>query len=134
MSDTNIQSAFSEEICAAMPSDFSIRARLHFAKALRKHPRFADTLFDWRELTHPFSGVATLAQSRLKSCRRSVATGEQYHRLIANDLLGCEIAEAFAAHEQGDKAACVDELYDAVAVLMRMIAVVEGKQRLGGEK
>ena len=116
-----------------MPTDFYQRAASHFLKALRKHLRFADALFDWRELTHPFSGVATLAQSRLKSCRRSVATGEQYHRLIANDLLGCEIAEAFAANARGDKAACVDELYDAVAVLMRMIAVVEGKQRLGKE-
>ena len=115
-----------------MPDNFAFNAASHFLKAVRKHPRFADALFDWRELTHPFSGVATLAQSRLKSCRRSVATGEQYHRLIANDLLGCEIAEAFAANAQGDKAACVDELYDAVAVLMRMIAVVEGKQKLGG--
>ena len=26
------------------------------------------------------------------------------------------------------------EMFDAVAVLMRMIAVVEGKQRLGGEE
>ena len=132
MSDTNIQSAFSEEICAAMPSDFSIRARLHFAKALRKHPRFADKLFDWREITHPFSGVATLALSRLKSCRRLVKGGEQHHLLIAGDLLNCEIAEAFAAHEQGNAAETVSELYDAVAVLMRMIAVVEGKQKLGG--
>ena len=117
-----------------MPADFAHNAALHYAKALRKHPRFANALFDWRELTHPFSGVATLAQSRLKSCRRSVATGEQYHRLIANDLLNCEIEEAFAANAQGDKAACLDELYDAVAVLMRMIAVVEGKQKLGGEE
>ena len=80
-----------------MPLAFAHNAAIHYAKALRKHPRFADALFDWRELTHPFSGVATLAQSRLKSCRRSVATGEQYRRLIANYLLGCEIAEAFAA-------------------------------------
>ena len=122
------------DIVNAIPSEFSHRAVAHYAKALRKHPRFADALFDWLELTHPFSGVATLAKARLKSCRRSVATGEQYHRIIANDLLGCEIAEAFAANAQGDKAACVDELYDAVAVLMRMIAVVEGKQKLGGER
>ena len=27
-----------------------------------------------------------------------------------------------------------ETLYDAVAVLMRMIAVVEGKQKLGGEE
>ena len=115
-----------------MPTDFAHNAAIHYAKAMRKHPRFADALFDWRELTHPFSGVSTLAQSRLKSCRRSVATGEQYHRLIAGDLLNCEIAEAFAAHEQGNAAETVSELYDTVAVLMRMIAVVEGKQKLGG--
>ena len=38
-----------------------------------------------------------------------------------------------AGRKDGESAACVEELYDAVAVLMRMIAVVEGKQRLGGE-
>ena len=41
--------------------------------------------------------------------------------------------EAYVEHLKGNKATCVDELYDAVAVLMRMIAVVEGKQRLGKE-
>ena len=117
---------------AVIPLAFAHNAALHYAKALRKHPRFADALFDWRELTHPFSGVAALAQSRLKSRRSFVKNGERNYRLIANDLLDCEIAEAFDAHEQGDKAATVSELYDAVAVLMRMIAVVEGKQTLGG--
>ena len=117
-----------------MPDNFAFNAASHFLKAVRKHPRFADALFDWRELTHPFSGVAALAQSRLKSCRRAVASGEQYHRIIADDLLSCEIAEAFAAREQGNAAETISELYDAVAVLMRMIAVVEGKQKLGGEE
>ena len=114
-----------------LPTDFYQRAASHFLKAVRKHLKFADELFDWRELTHPFSGVSSLAQSRLKSCRRAVASGEQNHRIIADDLLRCEIAEAFAAREQGNADETIDELYDAVAVLMRMIAVVEGRQKLG---
>ena len=30
-------------VADAMPSDFSTRARLHFAKAVRKHPRYTNT-------------------------------------------------------------------------------------------
>ena len=126
MSDTNIQSAFSEEIGAAMPSDFSTRARLHYAKALRKHPRFADALFG--------DDAADDAQDVLDAMRRELDYLAKNNWLDASALATCEICEAQLANAKGDKAACVDELYDAVAVLMRMIAVVEGKQKLGGEK
>ena len=125
MNDTNIQSAFSEEICAAMPSDFSTRARLHYANALRKHPRFADKMFTYPEVAN--------AEKSLAAMRLWLRSQAAYDSLDGMTLTQCEIVEAQLANARGDKAACVDKLYDAVAVLMRMIATVEGKQRLGKE-
>ena len=118
-----------------MPVDFAHNAALHYAKALRKHPRFADELFFRGE--HDESERAKLlpdVERYLKLAHRDIARDEANRSLEAHSLLTCEYREALAEFVKGDNAACVGELYDAVAVLMRMIAVVEGKQRLGGEK
>jgi hypothetical protein len=114
------------DIVNAIPSEFSRRAVAHFAKALRKHPRFAYALFE--------NDVPDDAEYRLKCARNKVSYYERCGWLAGTILAECEITEANVAHLKGDAAACVDELYDAVAVLMRMIAVVEGRQKLGGEK
>ena len=111
---------------AAMPADFIRRAYEHFVKAVRKHPRFADALFSEDEKAD--------AEYLLERARAEVDYLAKNNWLDASALATCEICEAQLAHARGDKAACVDELYDAVAVLMRMIAVVEGKQRLGGAR
>ena len=107
-----------------MPTDFAHNAALHYAKALRKHPRFADALFG--------DDAADDAQDVLDAMRRELDYLAKNNWLDASALATCEICEAQLANAKGDKTACVEELYDAVAVLMRMIAVVEGKQRLGG--
>ena len=114
------------DIVNAIPSEFSHRAVAHYAKALRKRPRFADALFG--------DDAADDAQDVLDAMRRELDYLAKNNWLDASALATCEICEAQLANAKGDKAACVDELYDAVAVLMRMIAVVEGKQKLGGEK
>ena len=107
-----------------MPDNFAFNAAKHFAKAVRKHPRFADKLFG--------DDAADDARDVLDGMRREIDYLAKNNWLDASALATCEICEAQLANAQGNKAACVDELYDAVAVLMRMIAVVEGKQRLGG--
>ena len=109
-----------------MPDNFAFNAASHFLKAVRKHPRFADALFE--------NDVPDDAEYRLKCARNKVSYYERCGWLAGTILAECEITEANVAHLKGDAAACVDELYDAVAVLMRMIAVVEGRQKLGGEK
>ena len=109
-----------------IPSDFNRRAYEHFVKAIGKHPRFADALFA--------ENVADDAKCALEQTRGEIGYLAAHNWLDAAVLAICELEEAQLAHAQGDKAACVEELYDAVAVLMRMIAVVEGKQRLGGEE
>ena len=114
------------DVAEKMPTDFYLKCASHFLKAVRKHPRFADALFE--------NDVPDDAEYRLKCARNKVSYYERCGWLAGTILAECEITEANVAHLKGDAAACVDELYDAVAVLMRMIAVVEGKQKLGGEK
>ena len=109
-----------------MPENFAFKAASHFLKAVRKHPRFADALFSEDEKED--------ARGALEQARREIDYLAKHNWLDGDSLTQCEIAEAQLAYVRGDAAACVDELYDAVAVLMRMIAVVEGKQKLGGEK
>ena len=109
-----------------MPTDFYQRASSHFLKALRKHPRFADKMFN------DFSYDD--AKDDLEDMRQRLCEDERKGRLMAEALFLCETAEAEVAYKNGNAAETISELYDAVAVLMRMIAVVEGKQKLGGEK
>ena len=123
MTDENTKTERSVMDC--VPTDFYDHAYDHYAKALHKHPRFADTLFGEDETDD--------ANCALEQTRGEIGYLAAHNWLDSGLLAICELEEAQLAHAQGDKAACVDELYDAVAVLMRMIAVVEGKQRLGGE-
>ena len=108
-----------------MPDDFYQRAASHYLKAVRKHPRFADALF-------PTADVAEAGQS-VQEVRDLVAHFVSNGVIDSVMLALCEIAEAQFENAMHNKSACVDELYDAVAVLMRMIAVVEGRQHLGKE-
>ena len=53
-------------------------------------------------------------------------------------LLNCEVWEVHDALFRGDNAHAVEECYDAIAVLLRVVDVIEGRQALGkpqeGEK
>jgi hypothetical protein len=115
-----------------MPDNFAFNAASHFLKAVRKHPRFADALFFNGERDERMREDALqAAELDLEETREDLYLSTRDGSLDARFLLSCEMEEAFVEHLRGDAAACVDELYDAVAVLMRMIAVVEGKQKLG---
>jgi uncharacterized protein YabN with tetrapyrrole methylase and pyrophosphatase domain len=48
-----------------------------------------------------------------------------------NEVLDCECWEVAEALANGDTAHAVEELYDCVAVLLRTIDVLEGRQKLG---
>ena len=111
------------EAAALLPDDFYLKCAKHFLKAVRKHPRFADALHGYRD--------SEMVKTYLKGCREILVSKRQNSKVYATDLLECEILEAWCAPNDQET---ISELYDAVAVLMRMIAVVEGKQRLGGEE
>ena len=104
-----------------MPDNFAFNAASHFPKAVRKHPRFADAL-------HRYTDVK-FAKAALEKMRDKLDFMRECDAVGADDLVECEMLEAFCAKSAQE---AISELYDAVAVLMRMIAVVEGKQKLGG--
>jgi len=94
----------------------------HYAHAIEKHPYFCD----WTTV-HPRSYL-------LGKIRATLAEKIQLAGVNPYDILECELAEAQDAQNHGDKTHAVEELYDCVAVLLRTIDVLEGRQKLGKPK
>ena len=99
----------------------------HYEHVRRKHPYFANTLFFLER--NAFEAARTLATTRL-FLDSERGEGE----VVAETVLNCEICEAIHALACGDKANAVEECYDAIAVLLRMVDVIEGRQKLGEGK
>ena len=114
----------SHEMEPAIDAERVIRIAEHYCHARRKHPHFAHTLF--LEASDESAAARTLVRTRFcLNCEGRM--GE----VVAETVLNCEICEAIHALACGDKAHAVEEIYDAIAVLLRMIDVLEGKQKLG---
>ncbi len=112
----------SNEIEPAIDADRVIRIAEHYCHARRKHPHFADRLFfessvEWKRW--------------LDNRRRVLAMEVQRGFVNADTVLWTDVTEAAFAFDSGDKAHAVEECYNAIAVLLRMIDVLEGKQKLG---
>ncbi len=123
---TNETNTNEQGVQDCLPADFYAHAYDHYAAALRKCPRFADALFAEED---EFEDAATALERALKE----VAYLDAHGGLAGETIVLCELAEAEVAHKRGDTAACAGKLYDAVATIMRMISVVEGRQKLGGK-
>ena len=97
----------------------------HYRHARRKHPYFADELF--------LDGDNALdsARRRLAALRQIIEVEKEDRMVLAETLLECELAEAACAYADGDKAHAVEECYDVIAVLLRIVDVIEGRQALG---
>lgn len=109
------------------------RIRAHYAHARAKHPYFCDRLLpDWS-----IGRIKSCIAVNLECARTRIKAGVRDHNLIWNEIADCEVWEATEAMANGDKAHAVEELYKCVAVLLRTIDVLEGRQKLGkpeGEK
>ena len=106
------------------------RVRAHYKHAIEKHPYFCDTMLPF------FDGFSLQNQKQayacaLKSSRDSIVADISDGTLSWDKLLDCEMWEALDALISGDKAHAVEELYDCVAVILRTIDVLEGRQKLG---
>lgn len=94
----------------------------HYAHAKEKHPYFCDRitcLSDAGSDTH------------LDICRATLAAEIEAEAVETGTLLDCEFYGAMQAYTHGDTAHAVEECYDAIAVLLRTIDVLEGRQKLG---
>lgn len=98
----------------------------HYNHAREKHPYFCD----WNPLqrTKHFKKIMT---RELCEAREELKDAYEYNEVEWTDVFDCEKLEALVALASGDKTQAVEELYDCVAVLLRTIDVLEGRQQLG---
>lgn len=94
----------------------------HYIHAQQKHPYFCDMITYLSE-----SG----ADTHLDIYRATLAAGKAVNSVDASTVLSCEYYEAMQAYTRGNTAAAVEECYDAIAVLLRIVDVLEGRQALG---
>ena len=115
------------------PGVFFENAMKHYRHARAKHPYFADGISysertgdDIRDQIR-----AKYANGLLTIRRRFVREASDIGCIMAECVLDCESAEVYSALAHGDTAHAVEECYDVIAVIMRMIDVLQGRQALG---
>ena len=107
----------------------------HYAHAREKHPYFCDAIapvdLDEERRKGTLADYQENTSYSLATVRENVAVDAQKGRLTWEMLLLCETWEISDAIANGDTAHAVEECYDAIAVLLRAIDVLEGRQPLG---
>lgn len=99
----------------------------HYLHAKEKHPYFCDMV------TRDLWTVKDV-QENIARIRQYIAEDVKRHEVEALSLLICEMREFEEAMTLKDHAAAIEELYDIVAVCLRTIDVLEGRQKLGKAK
>ena len=96
----------------------------HYDHAREKHPYFCDRiLYDgWTRMD-----LALKLEYDRKRLHDAVNTGTS----SMPHIMSCEMSEALIEIANNNTPAAVEELYDAIAVLLRTIDVLEGRQKLG---
>ena len=99
----------------------------HYAHAREKHPYFCD----WIGPDGRHKDSRERVERILNRLRITVERNAKTGNLGWDDLLDCEVWEVFDALVRGDRAQAVEELFDCIAILLRAIDVLEGRQKLG---
>lgn len=107
----------------------SDRCANHYARAREKHPYFCD----WSPLqtTNCFKKRMTEA---LRRAREELKIAGEANEVEWIEVFDCEKFETLAALASGDKVHAVEDLYDMIAVCLRTIDVLEGRQKLGKQE
>ena len=103
----------------------------HYEHAKEKHPYFCDIL---RPKFYTEDQARRRCANELEDCRDLISEMASESRLQWDVLLNCEVWEAHEAIANDDNFAAVEECYDAIAILLRVIDVLEGRQELGNPK
>ncbi len=124
------EDAMSEELKTHLAySEHAPRIERHYKHAREKHPYFCDIMlpsFDFSPRKQKEAYTCAL-----KSCRDGIVADIHNNTLSWDTLLECETWEVLDALINGDTAHAVEECYDAIAILLRTIDVLEGRQKLG---
>ena len=112
------------EAVASIDAEVVLKIARHHCHAKIKHPYFADKMFF-------DENNAEEAKANLGTARMLLRTELKQGEVYAETLVKCELTEICDALARGDKAHAVEECYDTIAVLLRMVDVLEGRQALG---
>lgn len=106
----------------------------HYEHAKAKHPHFCDMLFPHDKTK--MRVAAKIIKSLLDDCRADLKKDTENKKCLvkAHDVLFCEILEAEYAYYAESKKRTIEELYDCIAVLLRMVDYVEAEIKQGKKK
>lgn len=108
------------------------KIREHYEHAKAKHPYFCDYI---DRLTFgvfsDHNNNLILTDKWLKDRRQALNIQANGGFVNALTVLDCEVEEIEHAVIRDEKEHAVEECYDAIAVLLRMVDVLEGRQALG---
>lgn len=96
----------------------------HYQHACDKHPYFADAFY----IKSPEEPTP---EEWLGGARFELDLAKKFHQVDVFQVLNCETCEIAEAYQRGDMKQAREECLDAIAVLMRMIDVIDGLQPLG---
>lgn len=98
----------------------------HYDHAREKHPYFCDTLLPFGMKRFP-----DFWEDLLKGSRGELSEYTKGGCVPAKSAYNCELSEMEAAIAHNDTPAAIEKCYDVIAVLLRVIDVLEGRQPLG---
>lgn len=101
----------------------------HYIQAKKKHPYFCDQLIPGKDYVF---NVGEEIENNLREIRSRIERSVESKRCEWDELLNEEVWEVLEAIHNGENDNAVEECYDAIAVLLRVIDVLEGRQKLDG--
>lgn len=103
----------------------------HYNHAKEKHPYFCDRIIPGED--YPWN-VGEEIKENLREIRSRIARSIESQRCGWDELLNEEVWEVLEAIYNGENDNAIEECYDAIAVLLRVIDILEGRQELGNPK
>jgi hypothetical protein len=107
------------------------KIREHYEHAKAKHPYFCDYLLPAFPAFLGTETMRSLIGEELSKIRRGIKLDIEKGEVEWDQLLNCEVWEINEAVVNNNTAAAIEECYDAIAVLLRVVDVLEGRQELG---
>ena len=102
----------------------------HYLHAKEKHPYFCDRLMP----KISYGEAQQITEDALTQVRDNLKLETSRGSLIWDLILNCEVWEIHEAIANRDVVRALEECYDAIAVLLRVVDVLEGRQKLGRAK